>query len=154
MCYTPVSIACSLSLLRLAVAADDQITTSDPPTSLISTRHVLGYFLLQAARAELEKAKQPEAFLVRRSSKPGSMLVQASLLAGTSKSTFLQTAQGYLAEAEAVYRQDLSRRPQNLWSLVGLKQALQLAGHDSALVEQQLQEASKHADFPVSASWG
>jgi tetratricopeptide (TPR) repeat protein len=59
--------------------------------------------------------------------------------------------------AEAVYRADLQRNPDNGWSLLGLSQALRLQGRraESARVAQAQARAWQHADvrLPASAFW-
>ena len=61
--------------------------------------------------------------------------------------------QGQLKEAEAVYREDLKRNPENGWSLFGLLQCLRAAGKPEAVdVERRFREAWKHADVTLSAS--
>jgi tetratricopeptide (TPR) repeat protein len=61
--------------------------------------------------------------------------------------------QGSLKEAEAVYREDLKRNPENGWSLYGLLQCLRAAGKAEAIdVERRFREAWKHADVMLTAS--
>lgn len=57
-------------------------------------------------------------------------------------------------EAEAVYREDLRRNPQNGWSLYGLAQSLRALGKDeeAATVERQFQTAWERADISVKRS--
>jgi len=61
---------------------------------------------------------------------------------------------GQNAQAEAVYREDLRRNPNNGWSLFGLAQALRAEGRsaDAAAIETQFREAWKHADITLTAS--
>ena len=61
---------------------------------------------------------------------------------------------GRAAEAEAVYREELARNPDNGWSLHGLAQSLkaQRRGDEAAKVEQQLAQAWEHADVDLVAS--
>ncbi len=61
---------------------------------------------------------------------------------------------GTFAEAEAVYRDDLRKWPNNGWSLFGLLQCLHLQGKDieAAEVERRFQEAWKFADVTLTAS--
>jgi hypothetical protein len=58
------------------------------------------------------------------------------------------------AEAEAVYRQDLERFPENGWSLYGLWQALQGQGRtrDAAEVLKRFNRAWARADVKLTAS--
>ena len=64
---------------------------------------------------------------------------------------------GEARAAEAVYREDLKRNPDNGWSLLGLSQSLTLAGHraQGARVAQAQARAWSHADvrLPASAFW-
>jgi tetratricopeptide (TPR) repeat protein len=63
-------------------------------------------------------------------------------------------AEGQAAEAEAVYREELRRNPENGWSLVGLHRALvdqdQVA--EAVVVGERFSRAWAHADFMPSAS--
>jgi tetratricopeptide (TPR) repeat protein len=63
-------------------------------------------------------------------------------------------AGGRPVEAEAVYRDDLKRNPDNGWSLLGLARSLQAQGKtaDAAAVEARLQKAWARADVTLSAS--
>jgi tetratricopeptide (TPR) repeat protein len=58
------------------------------------------------------------------------------------------------AEAEAVYREDLARRPENGWSLFGLSRALRMQKKtaEAAGVTARLNAAWKHADTKLTAS--
>jgi hypothetical protein len=61
---------------------------------------------------------------------------------------------GRNAEAEAVYREDLKRFPENGWSLFGLAAALKAQGKtvEAAAVEQRFTKAWAGADVKLSAS--
>jgi predicted Zn-dependent protease len=59
---------------------------------------------------------------------------------------------GAAAEAEAVYREDLRRWPDNGWSLTGLAQSLRAQGKKAEEVEGRARKAWQHADTPVSSS--
>jgi tetratricopeptide (TPR) repeat protein len=61
---------------------------------------------------------------------------------------------GRPAEAEAVYRDDLKRNPDNGWSLFGLAQSLRAQGKtaDAAAVEAHFQQAWSRADVTLTAS--
>jgi tetratricopeptide (TPR) repeat protein len=61
---------------------------------------------------------------------------------------------GRAADAEAVYREDLARHPDNGWALFGLGQALSAQNKraDAARVEAQFKEAWKHADVTLTSS--
>jgi tetratricopeptide (TPR) repeat protein len=58
------------------------------------------------------------------------------------------------ADAEAVYRDDLSRHPNNGWALYGLAQALHMEGRgtDALAAQQRFDTAWKNADITLSAS--
>jgi tetratricopeptide (TPR) repeat protein len=61
---------------------------------------------------------------------------------------------GRPVEAEAVYRDDLKRNPNNGWSLFGLAQSLRAQGKtaDAAAVEARFQRAWSRADVTLTAS--
>lgn len=61
---------------------------------------------------------------------------------------------GRAAEAEALYRQDLRRFPENGWSLFGLLQALRAQGKwaEATAAERRFREAWKDADVTLTAS--
>ncbi len=58
------------------------------------------------------------------------------------------------AEAEAVYREDLARRPENGWSLFGLSRALRMQKKtvEAAAVAARLKTAWQYADTKLTAS--
>lgn len=58
-----------------------------------------------------------------------------------------------LTEAEAVYRADLERWPENGWALYGLSQCLEAReSPEAAEVEARFQKAWQHADTPLAAT--
>ena len=61
---------------------------------------------------------------------------------------------GRPTEAEAVYREDLQRNPENGWSLYGLCQSLELQGKrkEAAAVEARFKKAWVKADVQLTAS--
>ena len=61
---------------------------------------------------------------------------------------------GRTAEAEAVYREDLKRFPENGWSLFGLAAALRAQGKsaEAAAVDQRFSKAWSAADVKLTAS--
>ena len=61
-------------------------------------------------------------------------------------------AAGRAKEAEAVYREDLKAYPANLWSLLGLKRALDSQGHASKVVDADLQKARSRAEVKAETS--
>jgi tetratricopeptide (TPR) repeat protein len=61
---------------------------------------------------------------------------------------------GHGAQAEAVYREDLRRNPENGWSLFGLAQALRAAGKskEAVPVDARFAKAWKQADISLTSS--
>jgi tetratricopeptide (TPR) repeat protein len=61
---------------------------------------------------------------------------------------------GRAAEAEAVYREDLRRNPENGWSLLGLAQSLRAQGKsaDARAVDTRFRRAWARADVTLAAS--
>jgi tetratricopeptide (TPR) repeat protein len=61
---------------------------------------------------------------------------------------------GRATEAEAVYREDLRRNPENGWSLFGLAQSLRAQGKsaDAAAVDERFRRAWARADVTLTAS--
>lgn len=66
----------------------------------------------------------------------------------------LLLADGHFVEAETVYREDLKRHPKNAWSLLGLKQSLELQGKTSeaASIAEEVARAWARADVKPVAS--
>ena len=66
----------------------------------------------------------------------------------------LLVEQGEVIEAEAVYREDLKQYKDNLWSLLGLSQALRQQGkmEEAELVKASFQTASARTDIKIQAS--
>lgn len=62
--------------------------------------------------------------------------------------------QGYYAESEAVYREDLRRHPHNAWALHGLAESLAKQGKDAEAkpYAQQFAVACKRADVKINRS--
>ncbi|HYI41042.1 MAG TPA: hypothetical protein VE053_12065 [Allosphingosinicella sp.] len=56
------------------------------------------------------------------------------------------------AEAEAVYREDLRRNPNNGWALDGLARALEAQGKKAEAVKAQFTQAWRHSDTELTAS--
>ena len=56
------------------------------------------------------------------------------------------------AEAERVYREDLTRHPRNGWALVGLQQALRGQGKPTREVDDELRASWTRADVKITAS--
>jgi tetratricopeptide (TPR) repeat protein len=63
-------------------------------------------------------------------------------------------AAGKAAEAEAVYREELRRNPENGWSLAGLAESLKAQKKVAAAkdADQRLKQALTHADLPLTSS--
>lgn len=61
---------------------------------------------------------------------------------------------GRVAEAEAVYRRDLERHPENGWALRGLAECLQRRGAtaEAAATDARFEEAWRNASAPIRAS--
>lgn len=55
-------------------------------------------------------------------------------------------------EAEAVYREDLRRNPQNGWALFGLAQSLRAQGKEASEIERRFKKAWRHADVTLTSS--
>ena len=66
----------------------------------------------------------------------------------------LLVEQGEVTEAEAVYREDLKQYKDNLWSLLGLSQALKQQGktEEAEQVRASFEKASARADIKIQAS--
>lgn len=62
--------------------------------------------------------------------------------------------EGQATEAEAVYREDLRRWPDNGWSLFGLAASLEMQGKkaETAVVRAKFDEIWKHADVKIPSS--
>ena len=60
---------------------------------------------------------------------------------------------GQAQEAEAVYREDLRRHPENGWSLAGLAKAFAAQGRarDAAAMDERFREAWSEADVKLTA---
>jgi tetratricopeptide (TPR) repeat protein len=56
------------------------------------------------------------------------------------------------ADAERVYRADLTRHPRNGWALIGLKQALEAQGKPSAAAAEAFRASWIRSDTPLQAS--
>ena len=59
---------------------------------------------------------------------------------------------GRFADAERVYREDLTHWPNNGWSLYGLKEALAAQGRRDAAVDRDFQESWARSDVWITAS--
>jgi hypothetical protein len=66
--------------------------------------------------------------------------------------TLLQESRA--ADAEAVYREDLARQPNNGWSLYGLAKSLRLQGKDAEAqpIEAQFNAVWSEADIQITSS--
>jgi tetratricopeptide (TPR) repeat protein len=122
--------------LRAAVAMDDALPYDEPWGCKIPARHALGALLLE--RAE-ERCVREEAATGGGAGHGGADNEAATLL----------------AEAEAVYRADLERNPQNVWALAGLHACLarrSREGGELAAVAASLERARADCDVPVQYS--
>jgi hypothetical protein len=61
---------------------------------------------------------------------------------------------GRAIDAKTVYREDLSRHPNNGWGLYGLAQSLRMQGRDgeAQAMDRQFDTAWKNADVTLMAS--
>ncbi len=59
---------------------------------------------------------------------------------------------GRPTDAEAVYREDLRRLPENGWSLWGLQRSLRLQKKDATAVEARFEKVWSESDLPLSSS--
>jgi tetratricopeptide (TPR) repeat protein len=61
---------------------------------------------------------------------------------------------GRVAEAEAVYREDLRHYPHNAWGLFGLAESLRAQGRaaEAAALQPQIDDAWQYADVPLTSS--
>ncbi|MEO8585426.1 MAG: tetratricopeptide repeat protein, partial [Acidobacteriota bacterium] len=99
-----------------------------------------------AAEAKLREAVAREDALKYDEPPPSSVPARHALGA-------VLLAAGKAREAEAVYREDLRRSPENGWSLLGLSRALHAQGRkDAAGVHARSRAAWKRADVEVTSS--
>ena len=143
--------------------ADDEFYQTDPPVSMISSRHVLGAFLLRAARQKAASLVQQvglkglPAFITAVASTPALPTnnktdIQIGLMGSTRTRSLLSArvvsehaavVESLLDEAEEVYRSDLAARgPTD-----------SAAAAELAAVEKELKEASQYADMEIRSSW-
>jgi tetratricopeptide (TPR) repeat protein len=59
---------------------------------------------------------------------------------------------GRPVDAEAVYREELQRNPENGWSLFGLAQSLKVQGKETAAIDDRFKVAWKNADIELKSS--
>jgi tetratricopeptide (TPR) repeat protein len=64
----------------------------------------------------------------------------------------MQLEAGMAAEAEATYRAELKEHPHNGWSLLGLKQALEVQGKPASDTAKELEKAWARSDTWIRAS--
>jgi len=102
---------------------------------------------VDAGLAQLRAAVQAEDAL--RYDEPPSWIIPVRHSLGAAL-----MAHGRYAEAEQVYREDLTRLPGNGWSLFGLSEALTLQhkAADAAAVQKQFREVWSQADLNISSS--
>jgi tetratricopeptide (TPR) repeat protein len=102
---------------------------------------------MEAGLAELQKGVDAQDAL--HYSEPPDWLIPARHSLGAG----LLLAKKY-PEAEAVYRDDLARNPENGWSLYGLAKALRLEGKtkEAAAVDRRFKKAWSAADVTIESS--
>jgi hypothetical protein len=59
---------------------------------------------------------------------------------------------GKAEEAEAVYRADLKKYPENGWALYGLTEALRAQSKEDAEIGRRYKKAWRHSDTALTAS--
>jgi tetratricopeptide (TPR) repeat protein len=129
-------------------------------TANLSQAYQLLTLAAQVVRARIaEKSGDPQAIALWTDA-----VAQADILPYSEPADWFYPVRHYLGaallsgkkykEAEAVYREDLRRNPNNGWALFGLAQSLNLQKRtsDAAKVQQELKAAWKHADFQLTSS--
>ncbi len=133
---------------------------ADTPAGMNTLKDVLGIGVLvvQARIAAAERHPEESVKLLQQAAvaedklsydEPRDWFVPVRHLLGA------QLLQSHRAkDAEAVYREDLTRNPNNGWALYGLSAALNAQGKlpEAAQSQQQFATAWKHADTILSAS--
>lgn len=140
---------------RAAKALDDTwFMGNNPATAVaaIATEMATGEVLYREGKREeafahLRKAVELELAMTY-DEPPGWMLPVRHALGA------LLLADGRLAEAEQVYREDLARHPNNGWSLLGLRQSLNAQGKptEPEQLDQRFEAAWARADVTPHAS--
>ncbi|GAC1625240.1 MAG: hypothetical protein NVS9B10_11990 [Nevskia sp.] len=132
----------------------------DAPAGLNRAKDVLAVATrVIAARLAAAQGEQSKAVLLLREAaaledrlaydEPADWFVPVRHLLGAEL-----LARGAAGEAEAVYREDLLRHPENGWALHGLAQALRAAGKadEADAVQERFDRAWRRADVPLQAS--
>jgi tetratricopeptide (TPR) repeat protein len=140
--------------------AIDAATPADAPAGLNAAKDMIAVALLTAsARIEIAQAQHEAAIATLRDAvakedrlaydEPADWFVPVRHLLGAEL-----LAAGKAVEAEAVYRDDLQRHPDNGWALFGLGKALraQERNEEAAAVETRFSAAWKDADITLTAS--
>ena len=135
-------------------------TGADVPAGLNNARDVFAITVVvaKARVAEAEKDRDGAIALLRQAvsmedglayDEPSDWFFPARHLLGAA---LLRAGQA--SEAEAVYREDLRRNPENGWSLFGLAQSLKGQQRDGEArdVQRRFEAAWKDADISLSAS--
>jgi tetratricopeptide (TPR) repeat protein len=135
-------------------------TPPDAPAGLNTVKDLIGVASAAAsARIALAQGKHDEAIALLRDAvtkedalaydEPADWFVPVRHLLGTE---LLKS--GKAADAEAVFRDDLQRHPNNGWALYGLAQALKAQNKTDAATstEEQLKLAWKDADLTLAAA--
>ena len=138
----------------------EKLAASDGNGDFERVKAVLAVAVLNAkARITVAEGNKPAAIGLSREavekedrlaySEPADWFFPARHLLG---SVLIEADQA--ADAEAVYRDDLSRNPNNGWALYGLTQSLRMQGHnaDAQRVQQQFDRALRNADVTLAAS--
>jgi len=142
-----------LATLEAGLRAERLVDLNSPKVLLKIAGHVLAGELaaargtLDSAVKELKQAVILEDGLVY--TEPSNWYAPVRQYLGA-----LLLADGRSVEAEAVYREDLQRHPENGWSLFGLGAALrvQKKGQDVASIEQRFLKAWARADVVLTSS--
>jgi tetratricopeptide (TPR) repeat protein len=139
-----------------AAAALARLQAMDAKSTLPDAKHQIAELVLRARMAQAARDDQQAITLLRQAvlvedglgySEPPLWFVPTRHVLGAA---LLRT--GNAAAAEAVYRQDLQRIPENGWSLLGLSQALAAQGKSPDITRARFHQAWAHADITPSAS--
>jgi tetratricopeptide (TPR) repeat protein len=139
-----------------AAAALARLQAMDAKSTPPDAKHQIAELVLRARMAQAARDDQQAITLLRQAvsiedglgySEPPLWFVPTRHVLGAA---LLRT--GNAAAAEAVYRQDLQRIPENGWSLLGLSQALAAQGKSPDITRARFHQAWAHADITPSAS--
>jgi tetratricopeptide (TPR) repeat protein len=139
-----------------AASALAQLQAADAKSGSADPKHGLAELVLRARMAQAARDDRQAITLLRQAVAiedglgyfeppmwfvPTRHVLGAALLRG-----------GDAAAAEAVYREDLRRIPENGWSLLGLSQALAAQGKPTEAIRSRLQRAWANADTVPASS--